>query len=48
MGLGVKLGDNWWINGVFNEQTLYTGPYLWFGEKAGSAVSRVSVIGSFN
>jgi hypothetical protein len=48
MGLGVKLGDNWWINGVFNEQALYTGPYLFTGESAGSLVSRVSVIGSFN
>lgn len=45
-GLGVKLGDNFMVDGVFNEDLLYNGPNFVTGDnEVGDFLSRVSVWG---
>lgn len=48
-GLGVKLGDNFMLDGVFNEDLFYTGPYFLTGDSVDGSgdhvLSRVSLWG---
>ncbi len=47
-GLGAKIGKNWMVNGVFNDQHFFGGPDFLTGAGAGPLLAKVSVNGTWN